>query len=98
MVSSRNARSICFSGVAGNRKEGAMENQNNIKSWGDTVREFRAARGLSQVAFAKTIGKGLNRATVEKWEGGFRTPPEYARQAYIIAWELLFPVESEKKE
>ena len=54
------------------------------------VKEIRALTGLSQVDFAKRLN--IPRRTVENWERGISSPPEYLLQL------LEFRVAHEKPE
>ena len=40
-----------------------------------TIKEIRAASGLTQKAFAELLG--IPKRTIENWEGGQRQPPTY---------------------
>lgn len=40
-----------------------------------TIKEIRKACNMTQAAFAKTLG--IPKRTIENWEAGQRTPPEY---------------------
>ena len=40
-----------------------------------TIKEIRAASGLTQKAFAEALG--IPKRTIEDWEGNRRQPPEY---------------------
>lgn len=53
------------------------------------IKELRKSTGLSQVKFAKKYG--IPRRTVENWESGASTPPEYERAllARVIADEQV---------
>ena len=41
-----------------------------------TIKELRAETGLSQTEFGKRLG-GIPLRTIQNWESGVRTPPEW---------------------
>ncbi|MBR3244949.1 MAG: helix-turn-helix domain-containing protein [Parasporobacterium sp.] len=58
----------------------------------ETIKELRKQTGLTQKAFAEHLGIPLR--TIEDWEAGRRTPPEYIPR--LIAYQLKYE-ELEKK-
>lgn len=50
----------------------------------EEMKRIRAASGLSQAAFAKAYG--IPRRTIENWESGSNTAPEYVLKllAYVV--------------
>ena len=60
----------------------------------DTIRELREQTGMTRKDFALHVGIPLR--TVEDWEAGRRTPPEYIPR--LIAYQLKYEELIEKKE
>lgn len=60
-------------------------NRNWRKRWPDEaasfVREWRTSRGLSQAELAALLDAESSKRTVQNWEAGSRTPPQYLRLA-----------------
>ena len=52
----------------------------------ETIKELRKQTGLTQKAFAEHLGIPLR--TIEDWEAGRRTPPEYIPR--LIAYQLKY--------
>ena len=50
-----------------------------------TLKELRAATGLSQTEFGKRLG-GIPIRTIQNWESGVRTPPAWAVE--LIAYRV----------
>lgn len=50
-----------------------------------TLKELRAATGLSQTEFGKRLG-GIPIRTIQNWESGVRTPPEWGME--LIAYRV----------
>ena len=50
-----------------------------------TLKELRAATGLSQTEFGKRLG-GIPIRTIQNWESGVRTPPEWVME--LIAYRV----------
>lgn len=50
-----------------------------------TIKELRAKTGLSQTEFGKRLG-GIPLRTIQNWESGDRTPPEWAME--LIAFRV----------
>ena len=51
----------------------------------EEIKRIRAASGLSQAAFAKAYG--IPRRTIENWESGANTAPEYVVKLLAYAVE-----------
>ena len=47
----------------------------------DKLRAERARLGLSQQALSKTLG--VPKRTIENWEGGVNSPPEWAEKLLL---------------
>lgn len=63
----------------------------------EKIRELRAQTGMTRKAFAAHVGIPIR--TVEDWEAGRRTPPEYIPR--LIAFQLKYEAlirEQEKQE
>lgn len=58
-----------------------------------TMKELRKSTGLSQKAFAEHLGIPLR--TIEDWEAGRRTPPDYIPR--LISYQLKYEA-LQKKE
>lgn len=54
-----------------------------------TIKEIRAAAGISRAAFAREYGIPLR--TLEDWEAGTRTPPPYVLSLLAYAVHSDFP-------
>ena len=52
-----------------------------INVFSDDVKKARAAAGLTQAALAEW--SGIPKRTIEDWETGKRTPPEYIQKLVI---------------
>ena len=52
----------------------------------ETIKELRKQTGLTQKVFAEHLGIPLR--TIEDWEAGRRTPPEYIPR--MIAYQLKY--------
>lgn len=55
-----------------------MENNKAIGDFGEKLKQARKAAGLSQQGMADRML--IPKRTIEKWETGERTPPEYVQR------------------
>lgn len=53
----------------------------------EAIKKARQDKGLSREDVTELIG--VPRSTLEKWENGRRTPPEYVIRMYLLALENL---------
>lgn len=64
-----------------------MENNELTKDFSDRLKQARKATGMSQQGMADRML--IPKRTIEKWETGERTPPEYVQRFVLNELQLL---------
>ena len=64
-----------------------------IMSMADTIKKLRESTGMSRKAFSEHTGIPVR--TLEDWEAGRRTPPEYIPR--LIAYQLKYEELTEER-
>ena len=64
-----------------------MENNELTKAFSERLKQARKTTGLSQQGMADRML--ISKRTIEKWETGERTPPEYVQRFVLNELELL---------
>jgi transcriptional regulator with XRE-family HTH domain len=66
-----------------------MENNESMKGFGEKLKQARKAAGMSQQGMADRML--IPKRTIEKWETGDRTPPEYVQRFVLNELVSLTP-------
>ena len=64
-----------------------MENNESMKDFSEKLKQARKAAEMSQQGMADRML--IPKRTIEKWETGERTPPEYVQRFVLNELELL---------
>ena len=62
-------------------------NNESLKDFSDRLKQARKATGMSQQGMADRML--ISKRTIEKWETGERTPPEYVQRFVLNELQLL---------